>query len=185
MSPRSGAIIRSRCGAARQELQGKTMLLHRRAGSGRYHPVHALRAAWSPTLGAKVMLGVQPPLKALATTVPGVVAWCWRRRRRCPISICIARCSACRSRSAPSLTTIPAKIPYLLAATRTGSPNGGRGCRTTAGCASESAGPAIRVHLNDRNRSMRLERFADAAVGAGPRLRQRAERSQRGAGGDP
>ena len=91
--------------------------------------------------------------------LPGVSA-CWRTARRCPISICIVRCLSLPLAFGTELATVPANIPYLrpleerMANWRQRLPENGR-LRIGICWAGNS------VHLNDRNRSMPLERFAD------------------------
>ena len=128
-------------------------------------------------LGAKVILGVQPPLTALAATLPG-------------LSMVLADGDAlpdfdlyCPLLSVPlafetDIATMPSKVPYLwpqadrLAAWRPRLPDNGR-LRVGLCWAGNP------VHLNDRNRSMRLDHLSRCAGGARPRFHQRAERSQR------
>ena len=57
------------------------------------------------------------------------------------------------------LTTVPAKIPYLGRA-RSAWTSGGSACRRMAGCGLDFAGQVTPSHLNDRNRSMPLDRLA-------------------------
>ena len=119
-----------------------------------------------------------------------------RSRRPCPASLkCSATARRCRDFDLycpllglpiafkTDLASIPANIPYLrpyhgrLEKWRARMPQNGR-LRVGIVWAGNS------THLNDRNRSIALERFAALFVGAGHRLHQRAERRQRGAGGD-
>ena len=69
--------------------------------------------------------------------------WCIdRRRRAAAISICIARCSACRSRSAPSLKRCRRTFRTVGRFPTVSRQVARARCRTTAACASEYAGPA-------------------------------------------
>jgi len=140
-----------------RDLQGKTILLTAEQGHGdaiqfvRYAPLVA-------ALGAKVLLGVHNPLTVLMTSVPGV-------------SQVIADGEAtpdfdmyCPLLSLPlmfetELATIPVNIPYIrpaeerLAKWRDRLPEHGR-LRVGICWAGGD------LHVNDRNRSMPLERFA-------------------------
>ncbi len=142
-----------------QDVQGKTVLLVHEQGFGdtiqfmRYAPLVAAR-------GANVILAVQPVLKAVASTVPGVSAvfgdgdvlpdfdtYCTL------LSLPVAFGTA--------LETIPATVPYIwpfeerLAKWRGRVPDNGR-LRVGICWAGNSA------HLNDRKRSMPLDRLAAA-----------------------
>ena len=89
-------------------------MLHAEQGFGdtiqfvRYAPLLAAR-------GAKVILEVQPQLVRLLSGMPGV-AGVVARGEPLPPSTFIVRCSACRSRAAPTLQTDPAGVPYIAAA---------------------------------------------------------------------
>jgi len=141
----------------KEDLRGKTVFLQAEQGLGdtinfmRYAPLVA-------SLGAKVILGVQAPLKSIAWTVPGV-------------SLVLSDGEAlpdfdlyCPLLSLPlafetEITTVPTNIPYVLphkdrlAKWRERLPANGR-LRVGICWAGSNA------HLNDRNRSMSLERFA-------------------------
>ena len=158
MSRRVGGEFDKPLWRGEKDLRGKTVLLLAEQGLGdtlqfmRYAPMVA-------DLGAKVILGVQPPLTALAATLPG-------------LSMVLADGAPlpdfdlyCPLLSVPlafetDLATIPAKVPYLwpqadrLAAWRPRLPDNGR-VRVGLCWAGNP------VHLNDHNRSMRLDRLAD------------------------
>jgi tetratricopeptide (TPR) repeat protein len=140
-----------------KDLHGKTIFLRAEQGLGdtinfaRYAPLVA-------KLGAKVILGVQRPLRALATTVPGVSLVRTDNEivpdfdLYCPLlSLPLA--------FATELETIPANIPYLwpleerLAKWRERVPANGR-LRIGICWAGSS------MHANDRHRSIPLARFA-------------------------
>jgi len=151
-----------RCSAAplwlgAEPLKDKTILLLAEQGLGdsiqflRYVPLVAAR-------GAKVILGVQSPLKALAATVPGVALVLGDGEPLPPVDF------HCPLLSLPlafetELATVPANIPYLRAPNerldkwRNSMPANGR--LRVGICWAGSA-----THLNDRNRSIALERFA-------------------------
>ena len=141
-----------------QDLNGKTVLLHAEQGLGdtiqfvRYAPLAAAR-------GAKVLLAVQPPLKMLMCTVPGVSGVFTDGEilpdfdLRCPLlSLPLA--------FGTELATVPGNIPYLrpfeerLVKWRQRMPANGR---LRVGICWAGNG----VHLNDRNRSISLERFVN------------------------
>ena len=140
-----------------QDLHGKTVLLHAEQGLGdtiqfvRYAPLAAAR-------GAKVFLAVQSPLKMLMCSVPDISGVFTDGEMlpdfdlRCPLlSLPLA--------FGTELATVPANIPYLrpleerLAKWRQRLPANGR-LRIGICWAGSSA------HLNDRNRSVPLDRFA-------------------------
>jgi tetratricopeptide (TPR) repeat protein len=140
-----------------EPLAGKTILLLAEQGLGdsihflRYVPLVAAR-------GAKVVLGVQSPLKAFATTVPGAAMVLGDGEPLPPVDF------HCPLLSLPlafetELATVPANIPYLSAPKerietwRDRIPSNGR--PRVGICWAGSA-----THLNDRNRSIALERFA-------------------------
>jgi tetratricopeptide (TPR) repeat protein len=140
-----------------EPLNDKTILLLAEQGLGdsihflRYVPLVAAR-------GAKVILRVQSPLKALAATVPGVALVLGDGEPPGPVDF------HCPLPSLPfafrtELATVPADIPYLRAPNerldkwRDRVPANGR--LRVGICWAGSA-----AHLNDRNRSMALERFA-------------------------
>lgn len=141
---------------AEGDLGGKTILLHAEQGFGdtlsavRYAPLVA-------GLGARVVLGVQPALKALMASVPGVAAVVADGE---PLPAFDLHCPLMSLPLAfkTELDTVPANIPYLrahpqrIAKWRERLPENGR----------------LRVGLcwagnpeqtNDRNRSMPLERL--------------------------
>jgi hypothetical protein len=140
-----------------QDLSGKTVLFHAEQGLGdsiqfvRYAPLAAAR-------GAKVVLAVQPPLKMLMCSVPGVSGVFTDGEMlpdfdlRCPMmSLPLA--------FGTELATVPAHIPYLrpleerLVQWRPRLPQTGR---LRVGLCWAGNG----IHLNDRNRSVPLARFA-------------------------
>ena len=141
-----------------QDLNGKMVLLHAEQGLGdtiqfvRYAPLAAAR-------GATVLLAVQPPLKILMCSVPGISGVFTDGETlpnfdlRCPLlSLPLA--------FGTELATVPANIPYLrpleerLVKWRQRMPASGR---LRVGLCWAGNG----VHLNDRNRSIPLERFAN------------------------
>ncbi len=140
-----------------QPLAGKSILLLAEQGFGdtihflRYAPLVAAR-------GATVILGVQSPLRAIAATVPGIALVLGDGERvpqvdfHCPLlSLPLA--------FQTELATVPANVPYLRAPQerldkwRERVPVPGR-LRVGICWAGSS------VHLNDRNRSIPLRRFA-------------------------
>ncbi len=140
-----------------EPLAGKTILLLAEQGLGdtiqlvRYAPLVA-------ALGAEVILGVQTPLKAIAATVPGVSLVVGDGDTTPQVDFYCPMFSlplACRT----ELATVPANIPYLqpcqerLAKWRQSLPANGR-LRVGLCWAGSN------THLNDRNRSVPLERFA-------------------------
>jgi hypothetical protein len=140
-----------------QPLQGKTILLLAEQGLG--DTIHFLRyVPLVAALGATVILGVQAPLKAIAATVSGVAVVLGEGEPApqidfyCPL---LSLPLAFKTR----LATVPANIPYLrpdderLAKWRHRLPASGR-LRVGICWAGN------KTHLNDRNRSVPLERFA-------------------------
>jgi len=137
-------------------LAGKTILLLAEQGLG--DTIHFVRyAPLIAALGAKVILGVQTPLKAIAATVPGVSLVVGDGEAVPQVDFYCPMFSlplACRT----ELATVPANIPYLqpcqerLAKWRQSLPANGR-LRVGLCWAGSS------THLNDRNRSIPLERF--------------------------
>jgi tetratricopeptide (TPR) repeat protein len=140
-----------------EPLKDKTILLLAEQGLGdsihfvRYVPLVAAR-------GARVILEVQSPLKTLAATIPGVALVLGDGEPRPPVDF------HCPLLSLPlafqtELATVPANIPYLRAPNerldkwRNSVPANGR--LRVGICWAGSA-----THLNDRNRSIALERFA-------------------------
>ena len=140
----------------KQPVEGRTILLHAEQGLGdtiqfvRYAPLLA-------ALGAKVLLAVQPQLKMLMRSIPGVSAVFGDGEvlshfdLHCPLlSLPLA--------FATELATVPAKIPYLgpyrdrINAWRPRLPERGR--LRIGLCWAGNPG-----HLNDRNRSLQLERL--------------------------
>jgi tetratricopeptide (TPR) repeat protein len=140
-----------------EPLQDKTILLLAEQGLG--DSIHFMRyAPLLATLGAKVVLGVQSPLKAIAATVPGVALVVGEGEPLPPLDFHCPLLSlplACKT----ELATVPANVPYLrapderLAKWRARVPVNGR--LRVGVCWAGSA-----AHLNDRNRSIALERFA-------------------------
>ena len=122
-----------------KSLAGKTILLLAEQGLGdtvqflRYAPLVA-------ALGAKVILGVQTPLKAIAATVPGV-SLVVGDGEGCRRLIFIVRCSACRW---PSDRTCDGTGQHSLFTAMSGAPRqvAAKGCRRTDAFASDCAGPA-------------------------------------------
>ena len=73
-------------------LDGRTILLLRRAGAGRHPPVHPLRRRWSRSAAARVVVECQPALLPPAGALPRrSIAWC-PRASRCPPSTSTRRC---------------------------------------------------------------------------------------------
>jgi tetratricopeptide (TPR) repeat protein len=138
-------------------LAGKTILLLAEQGLG--DSIHFMRyAPLVAALGARVVLGVQAPLKAIAATVPGVALVVGEGEPLPPLDF------HCPLLSLPlafktDRATVPANVPYLrapeerLAKWRSRIPADGR--LRVGICWAGSA-----AHLNDRNRSIALERFA-------------------------
>ncbi|MGO9700545.1 MAG: tetratricopeptide repeat protein [Xanthobacteraceae bacterium] len=140
-----------------KDLHGKTVLLHHEQGFGdtiqfmRYAPLVA-------ALGAKVLLGVQRPLAALALGVPGVAGVLSDGDTmpdfdlHCPLA-------NLPPAFATELATIPANIPYLrpyaerVAKWQDRLPASGR-LRVGISWAGNSS------HVKDHHRSIPLERFA-------------------------
>jgi hypothetical protein len=151
-----------RCAAAplwlgAEPLNDKTILLLAEQGLGdsihfmRYAPLVAAR-------GARVILAVQSPLKAVAATVPGVALVLGEGE---PVPQVDFHCPLLSLPLAfqTDLATVPANIPYVRAQDerlnkwRGRMPSNGR--LRVGVCWAGSA-----THLNDRNRSIALERFA-------------------------
>ena len=142
---------------ARRILPGKTIFLIAEQGLGdtlnfvRYVPLVAAR-------GARVILGVQHPLKSIAPTVPGV-SQVFSDGETLPDFDCYCPLLSLPMAFDTELETIPVNIPYIrpyeerLAKWRGRLPNNGR--LRVGICWAGST-----MHLNDRNRSMPLERFA-------------------------
>jgi tetratricopeptide (TPR) repeat protein len=140
-----------------ESLKDKTILLIAEQGLG--DSIHFVRyAPLVAALGARVILGVQSPLKALAATVPGVAQVLGDGEPLPPVDF------HCPLLSLPlafqtELATVPANIPYLrapderLGTWRGRVPSNGR--LRVGICWAGSA-----THLNDRNRSIALDRFA-------------------------
>jgi tetratricopeptide (TPR) repeat protein len=141
-----------------KDLHGKTVVLLGEQGFGdtiqfmRYAPMVA-------ELGAKVILGVQPPLTVLATTLPGV-STVLAYGDALPEFDCYCPLLSLPLAFKTELATIPANTPYLwphperVAAWRNRLPDNGR-LRVGLCWAGNPA------HLNDRNRSMPLVRLAE------------------------
>ena len=160
-----------------EDLQGKTIFLMAEQGMGdaiqfvRYAPLIAAR-------GAKVLLGVHRPLAELMTCVPGVSEVIASGGTvpefdfYCPLlGLPLAFGTELGDHTGRHSL-------YPAAAART-PPNGAAVCRTITGCALEFVGPAPRRIMNDRNRSMTLDRFAAIVLGGGARFHQPAKRCQR------
>jgi tetratricopeptide (TPR) repeat protein len=140
-----------------RDLRGKTVFLIAEQGLGdtinfmRYAPLVA-------ELGAKVILHVQHPLKALAATVPGV-AQVFSDGEPLPQFDLYCPLLSLPLAFETELATIPANIPYVrplearLANWRGRMPDRGR-LRVGLCWAGSS------MHLNDRSRSIALDRFA-------------------------
>ena len=140
-----------------EPLAGKTILLHAEQGFGdtlqfvRYAPLVARR-------GARVILEVQPPLKALLAGIEGATAVLGQGE---PLPAFDLQCPLMSLPHAfgTALDTIPADIPYLHVPSyrlakwraRLGEPQ-----RMRVGIAWEGS----TAHKNNRNRSIALERFA-------------------------
>ena len=140
-----------------KDVQGKTIFLRAEQGLGdtlnfvRYVPLIA-------ALGARVILGVQLPLKSIAPTVPGV-AQVFSDGDTLPDFDYYCPLLSLPMAFETELETIPVNIPYIrpyqerLEKWRGRMPDNGR-LRVGICWAGTS------MHLNDRNRSMSLERFA-------------------------
>ena len=140
-----------------RDLRGKTVFLIAEQGLGdtinfvRYAPLVA-------ELGAKVILDVQHPLKALAVTVPGV-AQVFSDGEPLPQFDLYCPLLSLPLAFETELATIPANIPYVrpleerLTEWRGRMPDRGR-LRVGLCWAGSS------MHSNDRNRSIALDRFA-------------------------
>jgi tetratricopeptide (TPR) repeat protein len=141
-----------------QSLQGKTILLLSEQGFGdmiqfvRYAPLVA-------ALGATVLLDVPPPLKALAANIPGVSA-VFGHNDPAPHSDLYCPLLSLPLAFRTMVATIPANIPYLRADT----------ARIAKWRDRLSQNGRLRVgicwagskeHLNDHNRSIALNRFAE------------------------
>ena len=145
-------------------LQGKTILLVAEQGLGdaiqfaRYAPLVAAQ-------GAKVLLGVRPALKALMTTVPGV-SQVFGGGETLPDFDLYCPLLSLPLAFGTELATIPSTVPYIrplderIAKWRGRVPSNGR-LRVGICWAGTSD------HLNDRNRSIPLERFATILSGSG------------------
>jgi tetratricopeptide (TPR) repeat protein len=140
-----------------QDLHSKTILLVHEQGLGdtiqfiRYAPLVAAR-------GANVIVGVQPVLKGVASTVPGV-RQVFGDGEVLPDFDLYCTLLSLPVAFATELETIPANIPYIrpyeerLATWRGRLPDNGR-LRVGICWAGNGA------HLNDRKRSMPLDRLA-------------------------
>jgi tetratricopeptide (TPR) repeat protein len=140
-----------------EPLKDKTILLLAEQGLG--DSIHFMRyVPLVAALGARVVLGVQSPLKAVAATQPGIALVVGEGEPLPPLDF------HCPLLSLPlafktELATVPANVPYLrapeerLAQWRGRVPANGR--LRVGICWAGSA-----VHLNDRNRSIALDRFA-------------------------
>ncbi|MGO9047041.1 MAG: tetratricopeptide repeat protein [Xanthobacteraceae bacterium] len=140
-----------------EPIRDKTILLLAEQGLG--DTIHFVRyAPLVAALGAKVVLGVQSPLKAIAATVPGVSLVLGEGEPLPPVDF------LCPLLSLPlafqtELASVPANIPYLrpqderLNKWRGRLPGNGR---PRIGLCWAGSG----THLNDRNRSIALEHFA-------------------------
>lgn len=124
------------------EIAGKTILIHAEQGLGdtiqfcRYLPQLAKRAG-------RLIFEVQKPLVDLIKTLPGG-AQIIGRGDPCPISICIARCSACRWHSTPNSPRFRAKAPISLQA-KPSAQLGASGSAEIKNPESAWSGPAIRA----------------------------------------
>ncbi|HEX3504769.1 MAG TPA: tetratricopeptide repeat protein, partial [Xanthobacteraceae bacterium] len=145
-----------------QELDGKTILLHAEQGFGdtiqfcRYAPLVAAR-------GARVILEVQEPLRALAATLPGVAQLLSRGEALPDFDLQCPLLSLPRSLGT-ELPTIPSAVPYLHASPETVAK---WQARLGAG-----GGPRIGIawsgrptHKNDHNRSIALAAFLQIFAG--------------------
>jgi hypothetical protein len=144
-----------------EPLKNKTILLLAEQGFGdtinfmRYAPLVAAR-------GATVILGVQSQLKTIAATVPGVALALGAGEPVPPVDF------YCPLLSLPhafktELATVPANIPYV----RPDSERLAKWRDRLAGDGRMRVGicwAGSNVHLNDRNRSIPLERFATILV---------------------
>jgi len=146
-----------------KDLQGKVVLLTAEQGLG--DAIQFVRyAPWVAALGAKVILGVHRPLAALMASVPGVSQVIADGETLPPFDL------YCPLLSLPlafetELATIPANVPYIgpsperIARWRDRLPPNDK-LRIGICWAGNS------THLNDRNRSVPLERFATLLSGA-------------------
>ncbi len=140
-----------------EPLAGKTILLHAEQGLGdtlqfvRYVPLVAAR-------GARVVLEVQPPLKHLLASVPGLTRLVGRGEPLPEVDLHCPLLSLPRA-FATGLASIPADAPYLRAEeTRVARWRARLAGRDAARVGLVWAGnPA---HKNDRNRSLALARLA-------------------------
>ncbi|MGD0026051.1 MAG: tetratricopeptide repeat protein, partial [Xanthobacteraceae bacterium] len=140
-----------------KDLHGKVILLCAEQGLGdaiqfaRYAPLVA-------ALGAKVLLGVRPALTALMATVPGV-SQVFGGGETLPHFDLYCPLLSLPLAFATELATIPANVPYIrpheerIAKWRGRLPENGR--LRVGICWAGTSG-----HLNDRNRSIPLDRFA-------------------------
>lgn len=139
-----------------RDLHGKTILLHAEQGLG--DAIQFVRyAQLVSSLGAKVLLTVQPALKMLMWSVPGVTAVFSDGDvlpdfdLHCPLlSLPLA--------FGTELATVPANIPYLRPFQERidmWRPRLSNSMRPRIGL----CWAGNRVHANDRNRSMQLERL--------------------------
>jgi tetratricopeptide (TPR) repeat protein len=138
-------------------LKDKTILLLAEQGLG--DTIHFMRyVPLVAALGARVVLGVQAPLKAMAATVPGAALVAGEGEPLPPVD-CHCPLMSLPLAFKTDLGTVPANIPYLQAPIdrlntwRGRMPANGR--LRVGLCWAGSA-----AHLNDRNRSIALERFA-------------------------
>jgi hypothetical protein len=140
------------------DVAGKTILLVHEQGLGdtiqfvRYAPLVA-------KLGAKVVVGVQPPLKSVVATVPGISQIIADGEVLPEFDLYCPMLNLPRA-FGTELETVPANIPYIrpfterLTKWRDRFADDGR-VRVGICWAGNSS------HLNDRNRSLQLERLAD------------------------
>ncbi|HUC48122.1 MAG TPA: tetratricopeptide repeat-containing glycosyltransferase family protein [Xanthobacteraceae bacterium] len=141
-----------------QTLQGKTILLPAEQGFGdtfhfiRYVPLVA-------ALGATVILDVPPPLQEIAAGVAGVASVLAENEPTPPVD-CYCPLLSLPAAFQTEVASIPANVPYIrpsperLAKWRDRLPQNGR--LRIGLCWAGS-----REHLNDHNRSIAPERFAD------------------------
>ncbi len=133
-------------------LAGKTILLSAEQGLG--DTIHFARyTALLAERGARIVLEVQEDLVALLQGLPGVSAVC-ALGATLPSFDCYCPLPSLPLAFGAELTTIPATVPYLAA------PAGGRPIALPEGCRVGLTWAGNLGHLNDRNRSIPLQRLS-------------------------